>query len=145
MSELRKDISRISWLMGACIEQYRFASYDIKKMQKVSYIYQSPIFIKFVNHFQLSLTLLKTGERNWTMFLKKGILNSQDAINIFNLYIKRQIYQFKLAYNALIKMSYEQLIIQNAYYFPLKDKVIALKSTILQLENEMIKLINFSF
>lgn len=145
MNEHNKEINRISWIISACIEQFRFVGNDIKRVQKVPNFYSSHSFNTFVKHFQMALTLFKTAEKNWGLLIKNGRLNQNNVQNLYLLYIKRGSFQFKLSLDSLIKMSYEQPLGQNSYFLSLKEKINNLYKIVNQLDKTVNNLTNFSF
>ncbi len=145
MNDYRKEINHVSWVITACIEQFRFVGNDLKRIQKQSVFYVSPSFNQSLKHYQMALTLFKTAEKNWTLLIKNSRFNQKNIQNLYLLYIKRGTFQFKLFIDSIIKMNYEVLLSQNHFYISLKEKINSLNKLVNQLDKSVFEMTNFSF
>ncbi len=141
---MNKEINRISWLVSALIEQYRFVFSEIKNMQKINLFRSSVIFNSYIKHFNMSLNLLKQTEKIWETLIKDNKITCNHIDNLYSLYFKRCIYQFNVSYDLLYKMGYEHQLGQNLPYLSIMEKMSKLQKCIKQLNNSLINLHNFS-
>lgn len=145
MNNYYKEINHISWVITACIEQFRFVGNDLKRMQKLSIFYKLSSFNQGLKHYQVAVTLFKTAEKNWTLLIKNSRLNQSNIQNLYLLYIKRGTFQYKLFVDSIIKMNYETSLGQNALYFSLKEKINSLNKIVNQLDKSVFDITNYTF
>ncbi len=144
MKERHSEISRISWLFSACVEQYRYLGLDNKKTSKIPNFFHSVGFNQYVKHFHLSINLLKQAEKLWSLAIETNRLNRNSLHNIYLIYFKRSIFQFQLSQDDLKQMIYEGQFQNDMIYQSLRKKGHNLLSLMGQLDQALYQFQQYS-
>ncbi len=144
MKERHSEISRISWLFSACVEQYRYLGLDNKKTNKVPNFFHSVGFNQYLKHFHLAINLLKQAEKMWSLAIETNRLNMNSMQNIYMVYFKRSLLQYQLCQEDLKKMVYEGPFHNDLLYQSLRRKGNNLMSLMNQLDQALYHFQQFS-
>ena len=137
MSDVEKNklIIHTSWLFEAINVQYRSILHDVEKCCLYTQFKTSQMFGSFVKNLKLSSVLIIQGERNFTNIIKNHSLSQKLVQNVYNLYIKRSIYQERMAYEFLNNLKYDAKIYNSQELKKIYAKMYNLSNLLSQLDN----------
>ena len=134
--EINKLIINSSWLFEAIINQYRALMNDIKMCLMFSTYKLSPLFGNYTKNMRLSFTLISQGKQNFSNMLKRSSFNMQITQNIYKMYVKRAIYQEKIASEYLNNLKYDRNIAIDNLFKNIVAKMYNLHSLLMDLEHK---------
>ncbi len=135
-AEKNKLIITTSWLFEAVNNQYRAVINDIRKSMMFSMYKLSTLFNKFNKNINLSFSLINQAQRNFVVVLKQAQFNSVTLNNIYKMYVKRGIYQEKMASEALSNLRYDVNVFSDPLFKNIIAKTYNLHSLLMDLERK---------
>ena len=135
-ADKNKLIITTSWLFEAVNNQYRAVINDIRKSMMFSMYKLSTLFNKFNKNINLSFSLINQAQRNFVVVLKQAQFNSVTLNNIYKMYVKRGIYQEKMASEALRNLRYDVNVFSDPLFKNIIAKTYNLHSLLMDLERK---------
>lgn len=138
--EKNKTIIHTSWLYEAINTQFRTITNDIKRCLMFSQFKLSIKFNSFSKNIKISEVLINQSYRNFNSIVKNSSFNEKNVQNVYNLYVKRGLYQEKVACEFLNNLKYDIHFANDNEFKTILAKTYNLHSLLIQLEQNYFKL-----